>query len=424
MIDPLPQRVFPIKTATACQLKWTWSTVYLNEEKTASCHRTNHHNFDTDRFDFHNTPEKLQDRERMLAGQWPDRGCEYCKNIETAGGQSDRITNLDFSGIHAPPELDLDTSATRVTPRILEIYFDNTCNLKCVYCGSYFSSLWEQENQQHGDFSSSGVRIPAVFQKSNRIEQNVSKLFEWLKHNAKTLTRLNILGGEPLYQPYMEQCLDLFAEYPAPHLEFEFFTNLNTTPERLQARIDKAQALIKQGAIGAFNVVASLDCWGAPQEYARFPLNLSKWQRNFEQLISHDWIRVVIGSTVTPLTVNTLPDLVQYINQWNQHRPSDNPIYHYINSVNAPSYMFIDIFGDLFVDDFDRALRVMPSDTPEQQQVRNYLKGIQSQSANRGVNRSEVLKLHTFLNEMDRRRGTDWAKTFPWLVEPISRILG
>jgi MoaA/NifB/PqqE/SkfB family radical SAM enzyme len=27
-----------------------------------------------------------------------------------------------------------------VTPRILEVYFDNTCNLKCLYCGPHFSS--------------------------------------------------------------------------------------------------------------------------------------------------------------------------------------------------------------------------------------------------------------------------------------------
>jgi hypothetical protein len=32
---------FPIKTKTACQSKWTWSTIYLNQLSTASCHRVN-----------------------------------------------------------------------------------------------------------------------------------------------------------------------------------------------------------------------------------------------------------------------------------------------------------------------------------------------------------------------------------------------
>ena len=141
-ISKLSNRVFPIHTDTACQLKWNWSTIFLTTEKTASCHRTNHHRFDTDRFDFHNTPSKISDRLNMLEGQWPDRGCEYCRNIEQAGGVSDRITNLDFPGIHAPPELDADPRAVHVTPRILEVYFDNTCNLKCLYCGPHFSSLY------------------------------------------------------------------------------------------------------------------------------------------------------------------------------------------------------------------------------------------------------------------------------------------
>jgi hypothetical protein len=122
----LVNRVFPIKTATACQLKWNWSTIFLSTEETASCHRTDHHRFDTDQFDFHNTPSKLQDREHMLNGQWPERGCSYCQDIEQAGGQSDRITNLDFPGVHAPPELAINSTATSVTPRILEVYFDNT----------------------------------------------------------------------------------------------------------------------------------------------------------------------------------------------------------------------------------------------------------------------------------------------------------
>jgi hypothetical protein len=55
----LAHRAFPIQTKTACQLKWTWSTVFLTTGTTASCHRTNHHEFDKEVFDFHNTPEKI-----------------------------------------------------------------------------------------------------------------------------------------------------------------------------------------------------------------------------------------------------------------------------------------------------------------------------------------------------------------------------
>ena len=33
----------------------------------------------------------------------------------------------------------------------------------------------------------------------------------------------------------------------------------------------------------------------------------------------------------------------------------------------------------------------------------------------------EIQKLYDFLNEMDRRRGTSWPKTFPWLIDEFKK---
>jgi hypothetical protein len=404
----LKNRVFPIQTDTACQLKWNWSTIFLTTEETASCHRTDHHKFDTDRFDFHNTPSKLDDRSQMLAGQWPKTGCNYCQDIEQAGGQSDRITNLNFPGIHAPPELDTNPVAINVTPRILEVYFDNTCNLKCLYCGPHFSSLWDAENIKFGG--------PA-FNKSTNIESNKQKIFNWLKINGHQLTVFNILGGEPLYQRELEQCLDIFDQHPAPELKLQIFTNLNCKLPHLQKIVQQVQQLIDQNKLREFEITASLDCWGAPQEYVRYPLNLQNWEKNFEYLISQDWINLIVSSTVTPLTVKTLPDLLEKIKEWNQHRK----VYHYQNSVNGPNYMFIDIFGDIFAEDFKKALSLKPDTTPEEQSSKNYLAGIATQSGSRAPNVPEITRLFDFLNQMDRRRSTSWKITFPWLVNEFAK---
>lgn len=413
------QRRFPIETQTACQLKWNWSTIYLSTGQTASCHRTNLHSFDTEIFDFHNTPNKLQDRQRMLQGLWPEKGCEYCQNIEQAGGQSDRMTNLDFPGIHAPEELQADHSAIRVTPRILEVYFDNTCNLKCVYCGPHFSSLWDAENRQHGRFEKNGLVINNKWARNHDIEQHKDKLFLWLQHNAHHLTNFNILGGEPLYQQEFDRCLEHFASFPAPDLDLQIFTNLNCKPARLNNVLIKIKDLLHQGKIRDFTVTASIDCWGPAQEYARFPLDLAQWQNNFEILVREPWLKLVVGSTITPLTVHTMVDLIDRLNHWRQSRT----IHHYFNSVNAPSYMFIDIFGDLFQPDFQKALAAMPEHDEDQIRVKQYLNGIAKQSASKGVNRDEVSKLATFLDEMDRRRNTRWRKVFPWLEQPIMSIV-
>jgi pyruvate-formate lyase-activating enzyme len=413
----LVNKRFPIYSDTACQLKWTWSTIYLTTENTASCHRTAHHKFNTNTFDFHNTPEKIQDRERMLAGQWPEHGCEYCQDIEHAGGQSDRITNLDFPGIHAPPGLSSDATATRVTPRMLEVYFDNTCNLKCLYCGPHFSSLWDAENKRHGAFQRGDLLIPSNFVKSSRIESNKQRLFEWLKTNSQHLSVFNILGGEPLYQPELDQCLDLFEAYPAPELKLQIFTNLNASLGRVQAMVQRVKHLIDTDCLREFEITASLDCWGVSQEYVRYPLDLTVWERNFEYLVGQTWINLIINSTITPLTIKTLPELLTKINTWSQQRK----IYHYQNSVNSPSYMFIDIFGDIFQADFDRAIELKPIGNPEEIASKNYLAGIAQQSAHGGTNIAEIQKLYDFLNEIDRRRGTSWPETFPWLANEFDK---
>jgi hypothetical protein len=225
------------------------------------------------------------------------------------------------------------------------------------------------------------------------------------------------LGGEPLYQSELDQCLELFDQYPAPELKLQIFTNLNCKIEHLQKTVEKVRQLIDQDKLREFEITASLDCWGEPQEYVRYPLNLKNWERNFEYLVEQTWINLIVSSTVTPLTVKTLPDLLKKIQQWNQQRT----VYHYQNSVNGPSYMFIDIFGNIFEEDFDRALSLKPADTPEQIASRNYLQGIAQQSASRLPNIPEIVKLFDFLNEMDRRRNTDWCEVFPWLIPEFAK---
>ena len=364
--------------------------------------------FDTEIFDFHNTPRKIADRQRMLAGQWPEHGCNYCKDIEAAGGASDRITNLNFPGIHSPIELDTDPTAVRVTPRMLEVYFDNTCNLKCLYCGPYFSSLWDAENVKHG--------LPA-FNKSKNVESNKQKLFDWLKKNRQHLTVFNILGGEPLYQIELEECLDLFEQFPAPELKLQIFTNLNAKLSHVKKIVERIKTLVDSDKIREFEITASLDCWGAPQEYVRYPLDLTVWEQNFDYLLSQHWINLIINSTVTPLTVKTLPDLLEKINHWNKTRT----VYHYQNSVNHPSYMFIDIFGNIFREDFDKAITLKPNETIEQQASKKYLEGIATQSGFKKPNVKEITNLYNFLNTMDQRRNTHWPTVFPWLVDEFAK---
>lgn len=82
----------------------------------------------------------------MLKGEWPQGGCSTCKVVEDAGGWSDRQHNLEIRGL-TPPELLRDPTALFVSPKIVEIFAQNLCNLSCVYCNGNLSSKIEQENK-------------------------------------------------------------------------------------------------------------------------------------------------------------------------------------------------------------------------------------------------------------------------------------
>jgi hypothetical protein len=146
---------------------------------------------------------------------------------------------------------------------------------------------------------------------------------------------------------------------------------------------------------------------------------LQEWERNFEYLLDQPWINLIINSTVTPLTVKTLPDLLEKINHWNLKRK----VYHYQNSVNSPDHMFIDLFGGIFQTDFDRAIELKPAQTPEEIASKNYLIGIAKQSYHGGPKPKQIRELFDFLNTMDNRRSTHWPTVFPWLVDEFKKYI-
>jgi hypothetical protein len=174
--------------------------------------------------------------------------------------------------------------------------------------------------------------------------------------------------------------------------------------------------MVKSGALKKLQITGSLDAWGPQQEYVRWGLDLEEWQENWEYLLDKDWIVMSLNAAISALTIKTLPDLVQRINGWNTRRNPWNPINFSFMSVMTPSEMVPDIFGSgVFDADFERVLAVMPRDKPGSDSAIEHMQGImrQIQAGPRNVRRINDLKV--YLTEIDRRRGTNWQKLFPWL---------
>ena len=413
---------FPITQGIPCQLKWNHSTVFLTMATTASCHRVTHDPYEIrdGQMEFHNIRTKLEAREKMLRGEWPGRGCEHCKSTEDAGGHSDRQSSLDMPGVTAPKELDQDQTAVNVTPTQLEIYFSNTCNLKCVYCNSKFSSTIDNENRIHGQFLhgdrtkfGSNVFINGKIEVNPNIEEDTNKLFVWLEQHIHELNKVMILGGEPFLQKETERMIQLLERTPNPRLTLVVFSNLTVDTARVQGWLARMWRLVEQGKLHNLQVVGSLDCWGPQAEYVRNGLDLKKYVENLEYILQHTKITPSINSALMALTIPTLPDLIQQMNKWSKIREV------YWSGMKAGDagrpYLNPTIFGKAILPlGMDEAISIYETngDRIKEAQLNN-LKGVRTECEKTEPDRLQQKLLKVYLKELDRRRGTDYTKLFP-----------
>ncbi len=409
-------------------LKWSWSTINLQNAFTTSCHRVDGQYFDPEDFDnFHNLPEKIEDRELMKQGLWPGKGCEYCERVETAGGTSDRQLTLLREHVpdKVPPELFKDPDAVHVTPTILEIYFNNTCNQSCVYCAPQVSSQIDDEVKIHGEIKVGGLEIRALDKNQIRQKDLVKRLWKYLETDDryKIIRHFHVLGGEPLLQKEFQQTIDFWDNHPNPSLTLNFISNLNLPPESFRKRIQNLERLVKEHKIYQVEITASLDCWGPQQDYVRWGMDLENtFVPNFEYLLAQPWIRTAIHSCITSLTIKTMPEMIEKINEWNTR--SQEPIDFSFDLIVGKSWlengMHPLFFGpNVFDEDLQRAIALMPTVTDAQQNSKRHLKGIASAINNSVADPVKIQYLRDYLTILDKRRGTSWHELFPWLKQDI-----
>jgi organic radical activating enzyme len=409
-------KYFPIKTATSCRTKWAWSTVHLNKGTTSSCCKASTsaigENFDN----FHNTEKKIQSRQLMLEGLWPDDGCEACKDIEMVGGFSDRQLQNQVPEIY-PIELDSDPTAVEVSPSILEVFFSNICNLKCVYCSPQFSSAIQAENVKFGGSILPGKNFEYI---DNQYQSLVPKFWNWFSKNSQTLQRLQLLGGEPFLQKDVLKVIDYLNQSPHPDLELNIITNLSIPTAQLSNTLASLSNTKKNNAIKRIDIQTSIDSWGAEQEYVRYGFDSKLFENNMLKMISLDSFRIGLLSTVNTLSINTMPDLCKKYLEWNKLQP----IFWYMHLVRPDDSVLNPLFFDysVFEQSINYILQNLPTETWDDKLTYDTFAGIaQLLEKNCSTNIEKQTHLLRYLNENDRRRNTNWKKTFPWLANVLEK---
>lgn len=430
-ISKQPPKQFPITKGLPCQLKWTHSTVYLTDGVSASCHRVKGDAMEirNGELNFHNLPAKLEARRKMLRGEWPGRGCEHCKHVEEAGGTSDRMIHLNLEGTTAPPELDKDLSAVDVTPRQLEVYWGNTCQQSCIYCGSHYSSTIQQEEKRFGNFEVDGVKIKNNWRKNPKIEEHTELLFKWFEKNLHNLHKIMVMGGEPFLQKETFRFIEFLEKGNYPDLTLVFFSNHNIEHERFKGWIDRLEKLQKSGRLDKIQIFFSCDAFGKEGEYVRTGLDLNVAVKNFEHILHHTNIEQAINSALTVTAVPGMPAMVKYINECNKIKP----IYWSMMKANQHEfgpreYMYPGIFGAKIndwglreaVEIFDTTSHGFPDSVKVAHQ--QFMKGNIIEFEKRDPNPVRQKQFKIYLDELDRRRNTDWKAIYPQIYNELKDL--
>ena len=379
-----------------------------------SCHRTGESVLTPENFmEFHNTPKKIEERNKMLNGEWPENSCGYCKKIEDVGGASDRMRMSAIPNL-SPIELETNTQATRIDPTIVEVYLSNACNMGCLYCpvDGLLSSSIATENKNNGYFKKNGVELK---EHKNQFKDMLPHFLKWFETGFQKLKRLHVLGGEPFYQKEFIKMLDKIEQQPNPNCELNVVTNLMASEEKLKYFIDRFYSLIKNKAIKRVDITCSIDCWGPQQEHVRWGLKLDQWEKNFETLLANKWLTLNINQTISVLSIKTMPELLKKLQTWRQARP----VGHFFSGVDPkPHYLKAEIIGEeFFKEDAEKILELMPVINEQDKLAHDYMKGILNHINSSKTNKDQIANLIIYLDEKDKRRGTKWEHVFPWLIE-------
>jgi organic radical activating enzyme len=348
----------------------------------------------------------------MLRNEWPGKGCEFCRDVEVAGGNSDRIAQLTIPNF--PIELETNVT-TRTIPTTVEVYFDNKCNLSCVYCHAGFSSKILHENKKFGKFPKGVPVRNELLERDKNSAANKELFWEWMTTHSQNVANFNILGGEPFIQDDFDVCLRFFNENPRPNLTLTVVSNLMLPSRHFKMYITRLRQLVHDNKIKRLDLTASIDCWGVEQEYARFGISLRLFEENIQHLlVQGDWLRININHTITSLTINSIPELLTKINKWRETKD----ISQYGGLAVYVKYLSPTIFGSsVWGNKLEEIISLLPNNTYDEKYTFKLFSGIALQLRNAEVNDNEIKTLFIYLDELDRRRGTSWREVYPYLTE-------
>lgn len=425
-----------------CLAKFMQTTLHLTTGHTSSCYHPPLHKINRDDIAdipmmLNYTREKCQQQDQMFRGERPS-GCEYCWRLEDQGSLSDRHYR---SGEHwAQSQFDKivqsrqrsDPEAAFPWPTYVEVNFNHACNLKCSYCSPQFSSTWEQEAKQCGAYPTStphndpqhftGDRRPIPNREYNPYRETFWQLWpQWYKH----LQHFRMTGGEPTLDPNTYRVFDYVLANPKQDLHLNVTSNFSVDDSVFEKYMGYVHQLTQGENIEHFMQFVSLDTWGSQAEYIRHGLNFDVCQNRIEQFVRDIPYRssLTLIITMSNLNIVSLKQLLEYVLYLRKtYTQSYQRIWFDLPMLTTPEWQSMQILPASYSICLEECLDFMQDNLDEMHGFKDYevLKLQRNldwmQGGTDDIERKRA-DFYRFFSEHDRRRGTDFERTFPQMQE-------
>ena len=271
--------------------------------------------------------EYLNEMKKNLLASKKINVCESCWRSEAKDEQSWRQTE----GVIPEKFNNFDTlSSNEQFFTMVALYFDNTCDMKCVYCSPGLSSQWESEIN-----NIKKNKIKTKYTNNDRFEvnhnkdiyalriQRIHEFLEALGENAgknQEYINLTILGGEPLLSPEIRDSnflkyIDSFYKYADKDfsLIFTIHTNGNTPKKVLDRFLRDVKSAKEKYKNFHLKIIVSIDTVGKSSEYIRSGSNWELIKSNIDTYCSTPLVdQIGFSPTLTIFSITTLNDIINY----------------------------------------------------------------------------------------------------------------
>lgn len=438
-----------------CLAKWLQVTLHLQNGRTHSCHHPRTHHIplaeiQKDPSALHNTEYKKQQRKKMIEGERPSE-CQYCWNVEDMDG--DHISDRYWKSLNGDWSLPYKSRATKagwqgnVTPSYVEVSFSNACNFKCSYCSPVHSSQWVNEIRKEGPYKLSGNRTyngleSFIHQKEMPIhhkEENpyVEAFWKWWPELSEGLRVFRITGGEPLIERNTFRVLEDLQNNPRPDLQVDINSNCCIPEKGLEQYLDIMKDLLANRKIKSSTLYTSVDGHGRQAEYGRTGLDYQKWYNTVDRVLTElPDLRVSIMCTSNVFSITSFKKLLEdvlFLRKKHITERRNTPIVLDISLLRWPGHQRVTILPEFYRTFLISSLDFMKENQErtngnlpyegffdhEISKMERFIEFVSAPSSEIKQNQIPSLRkdFYMFVNEHDRRRGTNFLETFPELEE-------